>query len=62
MVPQLIEHGKLAHILKMLCQMHSCKNKLFALCSSFISALLKNNNHYLTDVKINRDVGYYYLK
>ena len=30
--------------------------------TSFISTLLKNNNHYLTDVKTNRTVGYYYWK
>ena len=30
--------------------------------ASVISTFLKNNNHYLTDVKINRKVGYYYLK
>ena len=30
--------------------------------ASFISTLLKNGNHYLTDVKIKRNMGYYYLK
>ena len=30
--------------------------------ASFVSTLLRNNDHYLTDVKLNRDVGYYYVK
>ena len=30
--------------------------------ASFLSTLLKNNNHYLIDVTLNRKVGYYYLK
>ena len=30
--------------------------------ATFIKTLLKNNNHYLTDVKVNRNVDHYYLK
>ena len=30
--------------------------------ASFISTLLKNNNHYPSDVKLNTNVRYYYLK
>ena len=29
------------------------------ICVVFFSALSKNNNHYPTEVKINRNVGYY---
>ena len=34
----------------------------FRFVANFISTLLKNSKHYPTDVKINRNVGYYYLK
>ena len=58
-------HGKLAHFLKIMCQMCSYSKWIRThLCcvASFISTLLKNNNHYPTDVNINRNLVYYYLK
>ena len=39
-----------------------CIRNYFRCVASFIRTLLKNNNHYLTNVKINGNVGYYYLK
>ena len=36
--------------------------KSFALGCKFYQYTFKNNNHYPTDVNINRNVVYYYLK
>ena len=58
-------HGKLVHILKIMCQMYgySKVNKKYLRCvAKFISTLLKNNNHYPADVYINRNAVYCYLK
>ena len=38
------------------------KKKLFALCCKFYQYTFKKNNHHLADVKLNRNMSYYYLK